>query len=230
MTELEAQLWLDERGWWHGPKGDKLRQFVSLVLEEADRQNLISTASRDHIWARHIVDSAQLMDLAVRNEATNDRFWIDLGAGAGFPGLVIACLREAPIQLIEMRPLRVAFLKRCAKELCLGHVEVISNKVERTQNPSPAQIISARAYAPFERLLATAHHLADEKTVWLLPKGRSGEKELENIQSDWQAVFHVKHSITDPESVIVTIRDLQKIRKAQSSAPARRKSYAKIPR
>lgn len=229
MTELEAQEWLAQRGWWQSPQGEKLRRFASLVLEEADRQNLISAASRDQILARHIVDSAQLLEL-VPNEDVNNGLWIDLGAGAGFPGIVIACLRDAPIQLIEMRPLRVDFLRKCADELNLPHVEVRSTKVQKTRNVSPATVISARAYAPLERLLASANHLADENTLWLLPKGRSGEKELENIRSDWQAVFHVKQSLTDPESVIVTIRDLHKIRKVSRPAPKRKKTYAKSPR
>jgi 16S rRNA (guanine527-N7)-methyltransferase len=207
MTETEAQHWLAERGWWDSPAADKLRRFVELVLEEADRQNLISAGSREHIWARHIVDSAQLLQLAPRD--SEEGLWIDLGAGAGFPGLVIACLRDAPIKLIEMRPLRVAFLEHCAEQLGLSHVNVVPMKVEKASNDSKARIISARAYAPLDRLLRSAIHLADEKTVWLLPKGRSGEKELENVGAGWQATFHVEHSITDPESVIVTISGLR---------------------
>ena len=226
MTEDEARAWLDAHGWWEGEAGDRLRQFVALVLDEADRQNLISAASREQMWARHIVDSAQLLPLAQAGQGDGDPggLWVDLGTGAGFPGLVIACLRDAPMQLVEVRPLRVAFLQRCVEALGLTHVHVIGSKVEKCRVDAPAQVISARAYAPLDRLLASAVHLCDEKTLWLLPKGRQGEKELEIVRRDWQAAFHVEQSITDPESVIVTIQSLRQLsgRTRPASPPARK--------
>ena len=214
MTEEEAQSWLDQRGWWSGKAGDLLRQFVAMLLDEADRQNLISASSRDHVWARHIVDSAQLLALPGLFERASEGLWVDLGTGAGLPGMVIACLTNTPVRLVEVRPLRVAFLRRCAEALELCHVDVVGSKVERANLGEAAGIISARAYAPLDRLLTSAHHLSDENTIWLLPKGRQGEKELEIIRRDWQAVFHVEQSITDPESVIVTI---QKLHRAQTN-------------
>ncbi len=207
MTEEQAQDWLRAKGWWNGEAGDRLRHLAALVLEEADRQNLISTGSRAEIWARHMVDSAQLLTLA-QEPASDGGQWVDLGTGAGFPGLVIACLRKAPISLVEMRPLRVAFLDRAARELALDHVEILGSKVEKVTLAAPAGIISARAYAPLDRLLRTAHHLADENTVWLLPKGRNGEKELAIARQQWQAVFHVEQSLTDADSAIIIARDV----------------------
>lgn len=209
MTEQEAQDWLRAQGWWDGEAGDRLRGFVDLVLDEADRQNLISAGSREQIWARHIVDSAQLLTL-LPPAAHDDGVWADLGTGAGFPGLVIACLRPAPIRLIEVRPLRAAFLERVASVLGLAHVEVIPSKTEKVQLHTGVQIISARAYAPLDRLLVSARHLSDENTIWLLPKGRNGEKELEIARRDWQAVFHVEQSLTDPDSVIIVANALSR--------------------
>jgi len=207
MTEEQAQDWLRAQGWWDGDAGDRLRQLVALVLEEADRQNLISADSRAQIWARHMVDSAQLLRLT--QAGTSDAgHWVDLGTGAGFPGLVIACLRMAPVSLVEMRPLRVAFLERAVRALGLDHVAVLGSKVEKLALGSPAAVISARAYAPLDRLLRTAHHLADENTIWLLPKGRNGEKELAIARQQWQAVFHVEQSLTDVDSAIVIARDV----------------------
>jgi len=216
MTEEDAQRWLAAQGWWDGKAGDRLRGFVTRLLEEADRQNLISMNSRAHIWARHIVDSAQLVRLAGR---LTDGLWLDLGTGAGLPGLVAACLVEMPVTLIEARPLRTAFLQRCVEALDLAHVTVRTDKVERTQLDRPASVISARAFAPLDRLFAIAHHLSDENTVWLLPKGRHAEKELEKIERDWQAMFHVEHSLTDPDSSIVILRQLRR-RPAGSSKPS----------
>lgn len=209
MTEEQAQEWLQARGWWDGAAGDRLRQLAALVLDEADRQNLISAASREQIWARHIVDSAQLWPLAQGwTDDPNSGQWVDLGTGAGFPGLVIACLRDAPISLVEMRPLRVAFLERAVEALGLTHAAVVGCKVEALALAAPARFISARAYAPLERLLQTAQHLADPNTVWLLPKGRNAEKELAIARRQWQAVFHVEHSLTDADSRIIVARDV----------------------
>jgi len=225
MTEDEAQDWLRAHGWWDGEAGDRLRRFVDLVLDEADRQNLISAGSRAQIWARHIVDSAQLLPLAPASGA-ND-LWVDLGTGAGFPGMVVACLDKRPVRLVEVRPLRVAFLQRCVDALGLDNVQVVGSKVERARFDRPARVISARAYAPLDRMIESAIHLADEKTVWLLPKGRQSEKELAIVRHDWQAVFHVEQSITDPESAIVTMENLRRISPppvARTSKPSHARS------
>ena len=223
MTEDEAQAWLDSRGWWTGEAGDRLRAYAALLLEEADRQNLISAASRDQLWARHIVDSAQLLPLA--DGAGHDGLWVDLGTGAGLPGIVIACLRPAPMLMIEARALRVTFLQRCIETLGLAHARVVCDKVERVQLDAPAAVISARAFAPMDRLLTSAAHFTDSSTIWLLPKGRNAQNELEIAQRDWQASFHVEQSITDPESAIVTLTALSS-KTAPVEAAKRKKSGA----
>ncbi len=209
MTEEEAQCWLEQRGWWQSEGGDRLRAYVGLLLEEADRQNLVSAGSRAHIWARHIVDSAQLLPLALKGEGIGG-LWVDLGTGAGLPGLVVACLRPAPILMIEARPLRVAFLQRCIDALDLPHARVVCDKVERVALEVPAAVISARAYAPMDRLLGSAVHLADPSTTWLLPKGQNAQMELAIARRDWQAAFHVERSATNVESSIIVLSGLQR--------------------
>jgi 16S rRNA (guanine527-N7)-methyltransferase len=222
MTEEEAQAWLAKQGWLKSEAGDRLRAYAVLLLEEADRQNLISAASRDQLWARHIVDSAQLLALAGEGGAKG--LWVDLGTGAGLPGLVIACLRPAPMLMIESRALRVGFLQRCVDALGLSHARVVCDKVERMQLDVPAAVISARAFAPMDRLLASAEHFTDSSTIWLLPKGRNAENELEIARRDWQAVFHVEKSVTDPESAIVTLTALS--RKTAQMPMSKKKSGA----
>ena len=221
MTEDEAKDWLDSRGWWQGEAGERLRAYASLLLEEADHQNLISAGSRDQLWARHIVDSAQLLALAGQGE---DGLWVDLGTGAGLPGLVVACLRPSPILMIEARALRVAFLQRCIDTLELVHARVACDKVERMTIAEPAAVISARAFAPMDRLLASAVHFTDSSTIWLLPKGRNAENELEIARRDWQAAFHVEKSVTDPDSAIVTLTGLS--RKPDQEPVTKKKSGA----
>ncbi len=202
MTEEDAQAWLSERGWWTGAVGDRLRALVDLVLQANEAQNLISAATTDQIWARHIVDSAQLVPLATfDNDAP--AHWVDLGTGAGFPGLVVACLLDLPVTLVETRKLRTQFLGACVDALDLRHVTIAAARVQALRLPSPATHISARAFAPLDRLLADAAHLAAFSTQWLLPKGRNAQLELESARSRWQGVFHVEQSVTASDSVIL---------------------------
>jgi 16S rRNA (guanine527-N7)-methyltransferase len=220
MTEEEARGWLTERGWLSGRGGERLEALVQLVIAENARQNLIAASTIETFWTRHIVDSAQLLPLA--DKAPAGGHWIDLGSGGGFPGLVIGCLREAPLTLIETRSLRARFLEHCVAQLGLTHVTVLQQKVEKAKCSEPAAVISARAFAPLDRLFALAAHLSDEKTIWVLPKGRSVQLELESAREQWQAVFHVEQSVTDDSGAILVAEAVERRRGAGSRArPAR---------
>jgi 16S rRNA (guanine527-N7)-methyltransferase len=175
---------------------DKLQAFGAKVAEENNRQNLISASTLEHLWDRHILDSAQL----VRFEPKPGASWVDIGSGAGLPGIVIACLVEGPVTLIEPRRLRAAFLERIASELDL-RVIVHCAKAERITGTFG--VISARAVASLSELLRISQHLSTRKTVWALPKGRNAHAELAAARRSWQGVFHVEPSVTDAQSFIV---------------------------
>jgi 16S rRNA (guanine527-N7)-methyltransferase len=175
---------------------DKLQAFGAKVAEENKRQNLISASTLEHLWDRHILDSAQL----VRFEPKPGASWVDIGSGAGLPGIVIACLVEGPVTLIEPRRLRAAFLERTASELDL-RVIVQCAKAERIAGTFG--VISARAVASLSELLRISQHLSTRKTVWALPKGRNAHAELAAARRSWQGVFHVEPSVTDAQSFIV---------------------------
>ena len=216
MTEEEARDWLSDHGWLAGKTGERLTRLAALVIAENAHQNLIAASTVSTLWGRHIVDSAQLLLLA--DGAPEDGHWVDLGSGGGFPGLVIACLREVPLTLIETRALRARFLADCITALDLPHVSVLQEKAEHVQLTEPAAVISARAFAPLDRLLGAAHHLADTGTLWLLPKGRNAQLELDTARKEWQAVFHVKHSVTDTDSAIIVATSVKR-RKKPGSRP-----------
>jgi 16S rRNA (guanine527-N7)-methyltransferase len=200
MTEEDARHWLAGRGWLDGFAGERLERLARLVAQENERQNLVAASTLPHMWGRHIVDSAQLLALA---GSAVEGVWTDLGSGGGFPGLVIAALREAPIVLVETRGLRARFLEHCVKELGLTHAAIHQSKVERFTLEAPAAVISARAFAALDATLAVASHLCDQNTLWLLPKGRSAQIELVTASQQWQAAFHVEQSVTDPDSAII---------------------------
>ena len=175
---------------------EKMEAYEGFLREEAKRQNLVSAATLDALWERHILDSAQL----VRLESFSGASWVDVGSGAGLPGIVIACLVKGPVTLIEPRRLRAEFLHKVSESLGLD-IDVIATKAERAHGKY--DVITARAVANLVRLLEISAHLSTRKTVWALPKGRSAERELAEAQRTWQGAFHVEQSVTDAESFIV---------------------------
>jgi len=174
----------------------KLEAYVALLREEAARQNLVSASTLDCIWKRHILDSAQLVWFEPHAGAS----WADIGSGAGLPGIVIACLVEGPMTLIEPRRLRAEFLHKCCEVLRIN-AAVFAGKAERAEGKY--DVITARAVARLGETLRISQHLSTIKTVWALPKGRSAEAELAEARRAWQGMFHVEQSVTDADSRIV---------------------------
>jgi 16S rRNA (guanine527-N7)-methyltransferase len=232
VTEDEAQDWLRNELNVSRETFDQLDAFRVMVIDENARQNLVSVGSIPHFWVRHIVDSAQLLtfftsrkdaktqsalDNALGQASNSDNAetksfaplrlsvrstWLDLGTGAGFPGMVIAILNNSPITFVESRRRRVEFLRDSVKMLNLNHVSVELCQLESFRGGT-FDVISARAFAPLARLFPLAHRFSTTKTQWLLPKGRSAASELESIAKSWHGMFHVKHSVTDPEAAII---------------------------
>lgn len=204
MTEDEAQAWLRDQLHVDDGRMAKLAAFADMVIAENEHQNLISPGSVARIWARHIVDSAQLAAIAA-----GEGGWLDLGTGAGFPGIVVAILRDGPVHCVEARKGRVAFLERAADTLGLSNVNLHLCRLEALHT-APAMVISARAFAPLPKLLSLAHRFSTENTLWLLPKGRSAQSELESVRTTWQGLFHVKQSVTDPDSGILVAKGVRR--------------------
>jgi 16S rRNA (guanine527-N7)-methyltransferase len=176
-----------------------LEAFAALLREENERQNLVSRASLDTLWQRHILDSAQLTRFAPADART----WLDLGTGAGFPGLLVPLFHPARVILVESRRLRADFLRNAASVLGLcERVEILGSRLEAVAT-RPVDVISARAFAPLPGLLALAERFSRPETVWILPKGRNAKSELEAAQSSWQGDFRLEPSLTDADALIV---------------------------
>lgn len=209
MTEDEARGWLTDHFDVPRETWSRLERFVGILLSAMDEQNLIAESTRPHIWARHIVDSAQLLLLA---NAAGEGDWMDLGSGAGLPGIVVAILSDRPLVMVESRRKRIDFLNDVVDELGLAHARVFGGRVEMVPSTCAA-VISARAYAPLPKLLHSAQHLADENTLWVLPKGRNAQIELEAARPAWQGAFHVERSVTDADSAIIVAQSVKPVKK-----------------
>ena len=181
---------------------ERLELYVALLKDENQRQNLVSEATLADVWSRHVLDSAQL----VRFEPRPGASWADVGSGAGFPGIVIACLAAGPVTLIEPRRLRAEFLARVVDRLQLN-ATVAMAKAERVNGVF--DVITARAVASLGALLGISQHLSTRKTVWALPRGRNAQSELAEAKQAWQGAFHVEQSVTDENSFIVVGTDVR---------------------
>ena len=204
MTEQEALDWMAARDDVSRETLSALHTLRELVAAENEQQNLIARSTLDQFFARHIVDSVQLLD-----HCGAPRNWIDLGSGPGFPGLVIALLRPAmPVVLVESRRRRVEFLLHVADRLGLSDVRVEGSRLEVVTS-APFDAISARAFAPLDRLLPLAHRFSKPYTIWVLPKGRGAANELEAVRTSWQGDFRIVPSVTDPEAAIIVADHVQ---------------------
>jgi 16S rRNA (guanine527-N7)-methyltransferase len=195
MTEDDAQQWITDH---HGlVKTEQVREFVELLRTEMSNQNLIAPSTVDQIWSRHVVDSAQLLRLAPVHWKT----WLDIGTGAGFPGMIVSILCDTPVTMVEPRRRRAEFLAHAASTLGLKNVVIRASKVEAVDGTF--DVISARAVAELGGLFAAACGRGRADTVWLLPKGRRWRDELGTTQCTWRGKFHVERSLTDEEGRIV---------------------------
>jgi 16S rRNA (guanine527-N7)-methyltransferase len=205
VTEDEAKAAVDVP---HGTM-ERIEAFVAFLRQENEAQNLVSRGSLAAVWERHVLDSAQLLRFA----PSDLRNWVDLGSGAGFPGLIVAALAPAHFTLIEARRLRVDFLRRGAEILRVEErVDVVHAKVEAVP-PRHFDVISARAFAPLAKLLQLGSALSTPETVWILPKGRNAKSELDAARASWQGDFRIEPSLTDADAGIIVARGVEAKRK-----------------
>jgi 16S rRNA (guanine527-N7)-methyltransferase len=208
MDEHGAREWVEREFDVPRETMGRFEAFEALLRDENERQNLVSRASLATLWLRHIADSAQLVRFAPAPNAS----WIDLGTGAGFPGLIVARLHGGTVTLVEERRLRADFLVRACDALGVADkTAVVATKAERVER-RPFDVISARAFAPLGRLLEIGTLFSTLNTRWILPKGRNARSELAAAESSWQGDFRIEPSLTDPEAGIIVAEGVKRKR------------------
>lgn len=183
---------------------DRIALHLSLLRKWNPRINLVSKSTLDEAWSRHVADSAQLWRL----RPDDSRVWVDLGAGGGFPGLVIAAIaaEKAPgveVRLVESDERKAAFLATVVREAALP-ATVIAERAE-TLAPQAADIVSARALAPLVGLIPALERHRRPGGIGLFPKGGTVHKELEEARAAWRFDHRLVPSSTDPRAAIVVI-------------------------
>jgi 16S rRNA (guanine527-N7)-methyltransferase len=183
----------------------RLQILADLLRRWQARTNLVAPASLDHLWTRHIADSAQIVALAP--EALR---WVDLGAGAGFPGLVIAAqiadLPGSVVHLVESDQKKCAFLREAARQMAVP-VRIHADRIEKALPALVGEVdaVTARALAPLEKLLALAAPLLTTGARGFFLKGRDVERELAEASRSWVFEAQLVPSRTDPEARIVIV-------------------------
>ena len=187
-----------------------LLERLGTIVEKWNKAiNLISKSTVPNIWERHILDSVQIY------YATQGNFkrWLDIGSGAGFPGLVVAILAseksdDSEIVLVESDKRKCAFLHTVRRELNLN-LSIINNRIDYcdTQN---ADIISARALANLTKLFELSFKHMCENTTFIFPKGRSWREEIVAAEKTWNFSWEAVNSITDSQAVVLKIGELSR--------------------
>ncbi|WP_299131490.1 16S rRNA (guanine(527)-N(7))-methyltransferase RsmG [uncultured Amaricoccus sp.] len=181
---------------------ERLTIYHDLLRKWNAKINLVSRASLEGAWTRHFADSLQLLDLAPPR--ADRRSWVDLGAGAGFPGLVVAIARpDVRVLLVESDARKVAFLRAVAT--ATGVSPIIHEARIEALPGLDADILSARALAPLAKLLAYAEKHRAPTGICLFPKGGTVHKEIADAERQWRFEYRVHPSRTDPEAAIVEI-------------------------
>jgi 16S rRNA (guanine527-N7)-methyltransferase len=183
----------------------RLDRFVALLLEWQRTTNLIAPSTIPTLWTRHIADSLQLIGLA-----PDARVWVDMGAGGGFPGLVIACaLAEhagCQMHLVESNAKKAAFL-RTAVAATRTPAQVHAMRMEKFVESfaSRADVVTARAVSPLRLLIGECLPLLQAGAVGVFPKGQDVEAELTEASKYWNITTDLITSKTEPEARIVVI-------------------------
>jgi 16S rRNA (guanine527-N7)-methyltransferase len=183
-----------------------LTRFLDLLRDGTGRMNLVGPSALESFWSRHAFDSAQLLKLA-----PGARRWADLGAGAGFPGLVLAILLKdvpgAEIHLVESLSKRCRFLAEVVAALGLPAV-VHNRRAEEMTDAPRVEIVTARACAPLERLLGYAKPFFAAGAKGLFLKGGRVEEEIAEARKRWRFEVALTPSLSDPSGRIVQIERL----------------------
>lgn len=215
---------------------DRLAAYAALLRQWQQTINLVAPSTLDDVWHRHFADCAQVLSIA-----SCARTWVDLGSGAGFPGLVVAVLLAAPsprlqgedrgqgqpqgatprVTLIESNTRKCAFLREVVRKTGISSrvpVEILSTRIEQAATQASLRapdVVSARALAPLSKLLDLAAPLFGARTVGLLLKGQDAQAELRAAEKTWDFNAELVASRTDPGGRIIVIRNLAPKAKAK---------------
>ncbi|HUC16893.1 MAG TPA: 16S rRNA (guanine(527)-N(7))-methyltransferase RsmG [Acetobacteraceae bacterium] len=184
----------------------RLKTFAALLTIWNRRINLVSRRNLENLWPRHIADSLQLIPLMPENPSDA----VDLGSGAGFPGLILSIATSVPFSLIESDHRKAAFLIEAAR-VTAAPIRVHATRIQETRLPQ-ARLVTARALAPLPDLLALAAPFLTQDGICLFPKGGSVGNELTEAAAQWHMRAERFQSRSDPSASLLRISEIRRVR------------------
>ena len=187
-----------------------LIKYENFLVNANKNTNLIGNSTINSIWTRHFLDSVQVIDFIDKN----DKSLIDIGSGAGFPGLVIALAlkdRKIPlkVKLIEKSPKKIKFLKELIKELHLD-AQVVNQNILENPKKIVGDVFVARAFKPLKIILPLIHNYLENWKKFFIFLGKTGRNELHQASKSWDIEYKQRVSITSDDSIVIEINRLKK--------------------
>ena len=187
-----------------------LIKYEKILINDNKKLNLVGKSTIKEIWNRHFLDSAQAIDLINKN----DKIIVDLGSGAGFPGIVLAIIgkdrRESfKVMLIEKSPKKTKFLKKIVSELNLN-VEVVNKNIFAEETKFNNDVFIARAFKPLHVIFELIHRKAKNWKKIIIFQGKTGKENIIQASKSWDIKYKQRASITSGDSMILEISELRK--------------------
>ena len=187
-----------------------LKKYEDILIKANKSFNLIGNSTINDIWIRHFLDSAQVIDFIDKNEKT----LIDLGSGAGFPGLILSIIskdRKIPlkVKLIEKSPKKAKFLKKLIDEFQLS-AEVINKNIFEYPKKLSGDVFLARAFKPLKIILPFIHNKVENWKKIFVFQGKTGKNELLQASKSWHIEYKQRMSVTSSDSIILQINKVKK--------------------
>lgn len=187
--------------------GERLKIYHDLLLKWQKKINLIGENTIADIWNRHFLDSLQLVNYIDDKQ----KVIVDIGSGAGFPGMALAIYGYSNVHLVESDSRKTAFLREVAR-ITNTKVEIHNRRVEELSNWRNHDLVfTSRACAPLEKLFQLISNFVSHETICLFHKGKNYSIEHEDALLNWQYEISVKPSIADSQSVILRISNIKKV-------------------
>jgi len=207
LSDLEHELHVSRE------TSDNLQVYADLLVKWQKAKNLVSNSTLDDIWTRHFFDSAQLVPHLCSVFGEKPLKMLDIGSGAGFPGLVLSVMGVGSAHMVESNGRKCIFMRQVARDT--GADAKIHNERIESIEPFPVDIITSRACARVGQLLDWSRPFLEtdaeqQPEVWLL-KGASAEDELTEAQACWKMKIDRFKSQTDPSGVILRLSEIKPV-------------------
>ena len=193
---------------------ERLQIYADVLKDWNSRMNLVARSTLEEVWHRHMLDSAQLFPLIPKET----KVLVDLGSGAGFPGLVLAIMGVPEVHLIESTGKKASFLRAVAEETAVS-VKIHNNRIEAVK-PFIADVITARALAPLDKLLGYAQPFSGVDTRHFYLKGQHVGDELTDAHKIWNMKVDRQPSSTDPRGSVLSVCEVSRVQSDRIHSPS----------